>query len=79
MVKRVTNPKSQINGKETHRLFFCNYTGLWISHGEIKAERRVAHMHRLISKKAWSNLTLRKLYRQNAAMPPFQIENVVRP
>ncbi len=78
-MKRAVNPKSQKSGKETQRLFFCNYTGKWISRNEVKAERRVKHVHRLISKEAWSNLTFRKLYRDNQAIPPFIIETVIRP
>ncbi|MFH1779690.1 MAG: hypothetical protein ABH803_00915 [Candidatus Micrarchaeota archaeon] len=64
--------KSELSGKEAAKLFFDNYLGKWITRNEVKSERVVKKKHRLISKKAWSNLKLRKMFLNNSIAVLFK-------
>ncbi|RLG18527.1 hypothetical protein DRN67_04080 [Candidatus Micrarchaeota archaeon] len=61
--------KDEMSGKEAHRLEFCNYTGKWIAPENVKASKWIGKTKRLvISKKAWSNMEFRKMYKNNQAV-----------
>lgn len=64
--------KSELTGKEATKLFFDNYLGKWITRDEVKSERVIKKKHRLISKRAWSNLKLRKMFLNNSITPLFK-------
>lgn len=69
--------KSERNGREAPRLFFCNYCGKWITRGEVKAERTLNKEHRMICRQCWGNTKLRSTYRHNADTPPHRLENIL--
>ena len=76
-MKQARSHKSEKSGKEAPRLFYCNYSGKWITRDEVKAERVINHEHRLISKQSWSNMPLRKSFLHAAQRPPHPLEHVV--
>lgn len=71
-MKKAKIHKSEQSGKEASKLFFCNYTGKWITRSEVKSERVVGKKHRTISKSAWTNLKLRKMFENDNVTPLFQ-------
>ena len=56
----------EVSGEKAYFLQKCNYTGKMVAAKNVKASKWITKTRRLvISKRAWSNLKYRKMYKNN--------------